>query len=919
MRRVGDDVYGRILSEHHRIIRQSLDGLGGREEATQGDSFFATFTTPRAGVAAALEMQHGFTEHAWPDEQGLKVRMGIHTGEVSASSTGLVGYEIHRAARIAAVGHGGQVLLSSATAGLVEDALPDGVSLRSLGAHRLKDLGRPEVLFQLEAEGLATIFPPLRSLGNPELANNLPTSLSPFIGRAAELTDVRGLITRSRLVTLTGAGGAGKTRLALQAVAELVDGSGEGVWFVELAPVSDPSNVAATILDAMKIRVGTDRSALDELLHALRDQSVLVVLDNCEHVIDVVAEMVDAIARHCPKVRLMTTSREPLGVDGEQVYRVQSLSLPDREVETAEDLHGSDSAELFVARAHLHDSLMVVDDATAPFIASICRRLDGIPLAIELAAARLTSMSPQELSKRLDQRFRLLTGGSRGALPRQQTLGAMVAWSYDLLEDPEQRMLRRLSVFANGFDLKAAEVICGSDDISGPDVPAVLGSLVNKSLVLAERSSQELRYRLLETIRQFAAEQLLQIDGEAVAQRLRDFHANFFLERCESLAPGLFGGPTKVQLLRRYDDEWDDLLAAFETFAEDPEGSARVLRLAVAIAPYLQSRYQLGPVPLLTAALSKYTGRDRLRARALAWVPRLMINSIEEETRDRQLTQYLAMASEAEGIARELDDRELISETLTIQANLTLSVGDTEKALHLVAAALSAVESENAVWCVAYALFTKGRILSFGGVSRSARSYRTAGVPAIEEAANRFRLMNDPQGLARALHLLALVASGAEDFRRARELDEESLRHAEEVGDTLFIMYAAGDLGHHVFMLGETELAEMYARRFIRLSRRLGLPHWQTIFALNTLACCAAATSDFERASKLLGGVEGLDPLMPEHGFFLSDSETRAREVAATQCRAALDDHFKALVAEGRAMSDSQMVNYALRRVAPFE
>ncbi len=305
-------MYAAILAEHHRIIRRSIEEHGGKEEGTHGDSFFATFTSPRASVAAALQMQIALTGHDWPDDEHPQVRMGIHTGEASQESTGLVGYEVHRAARIAAVGHGGQILLSSATVGLIEESLPGGVSLRTLGAHQLKDLGRPEVLFQLEAEGLATKFPPLRSLNNPELANNLPTALSPFIGRVTELTEVRALITKSRLVTLTGAGGSGKTRLALQAVAEFVDGSGEGVWFVELAPVSDALNVAATVLDAMKIRLGRDRTATDELLHALRDQSSLVVLDNCEHLIDVVAQIVDSIGRHCPDVRLLTTSREPL-------------------------------------------------------------------------------------------------------------------------------------------------------------------------------------------------------------------------------------------------------------------------------------------------------------------------------------------------------------------------------------------------------------------------------------------------------------------------------------------------------------------------------------------------------------------------------------------------------------------------------
>ena len=324
------------------------------------------------------------------------------------------------------------------------------MSLRDLGSHRLKDLGHPETIFQLVAEGLECDFAPLRSLDNPELANNLPASLNTFVGRSTELAEVRQLIKDSRLLTLTGAGGAGKTRLALQAAAELLDGSGEGVWFVELAPVSDP-DVASTVMAALHLRVESETTSLDSLLRLLRDQNVLIILDNCEHVIDAVAKIADSIGRNCPRVSLVATSREPLGVDGERIFRVRSLSLPGEDVTVADDLEGSDAAELFLARARAHDSSFEIDNVVAPLVASVCRRLDGIPLAIELAASRLSSMSLDDLHERLDQHFRLLTGASRNALPRQQTLVATVAWSYDLLSDAEREMLRCRSVFVGGF------------------------------------------------------------------------------------------------------------------------------------------------------------------------------------------------------------------------------------------------------------------------------------------------------------------------------------------------------------------------------------------------------------------------------------------------------------------------------------
>ena len=272
MRQHGDDAYSRALSDHHRIVRNALDSHDGREQGTQGDSFFATFTSPSACVFAAIEMQRALTLHEWPFGERLRVRMGIHTGEVAADATGLVGYEVHRAARIAAVGHGGQVLLSSAAAGLVQDSLPGEMSLRDLGAHRLKDLGRPETIFQLVADGLYSEFEPLRSLDNPDLTNNLPASLNPFVGRSTELEEVRNLVVDSRLVTLTGAGGSGKTRLALQVAAELLDGSGEGVWLVELAPVTEPEHVPATVVTAMQLRQEADGLPLEGLIKILRSR-----------------------------------------------------------------------------------------------------------------------------------------------------------------------------------------------------------------------------------------------------------------------------------------------------------------------------------------------------------------------------------------------------------------------------------------------------------------------------------------------------------------------------------------------------------------------------------------------------------------------------------------------------------------------
>ena len=488
--RLGEDGYAQVLAGHHALIRSALTAHDGREMDTQGDAFFAVFSSPRGCVAAVLQMQQALQDHAWPGGERVRVRMGIHCGKAAKTVTGLVGLEVHRAARVAAVGYGGQVLVSEAAAVLVRDWLPPGAALADLGSHRLKDLGRPERIFQLTAAGLPAQFPPLRSLGNPALPNNLPAQPSTFIGRDREVAEVRALVESCRLVTLTGAGGAGKTRLGLQVAAELLDGSGDGVWLAELAAVTDGDAVPPAISRALRLTGQPGRPALEALLDALAPQDVLIVVDNCEHLIGGCAKTAEAIVRRCPRVHLLATSREPLGIGGEAIYRVPSLSLPVPGDSGSGTPGSSDAVALFADRARANGVALDVDEQAGPLVVSVCRRLDGMPLAIELAAARLRSMSLAELHDRLDQRFRLLTGGSRTALERQQTLRATVGWSYSLLTGAEQLLLGRLSVFAEGFGLGAAEAVCGSGDLDVLDVADLLGSLVDKSLVVAEQAGQ---------------------------------------------------------------------------------------------------------------------------------------------------------------------------------------------------------------------------------------------------------------------------------------------------------------------------------------------------------------------------------------------------------------------------------------------
>jgi predicted ATPase/class 3 adenylate cyclase len=586
LQRVGGDVYARVLASHHGLIRAALAAHGGTELNTAGDGFFAGFSSPRACLAAALDMQRALGARAWPGGERVRVRMGVHAGEAEQTAAGLVGLDVHRAARIAAVAHGGQVLVSQTAAALVRESLPPSTGLRDLGWHRLKDLGRPEQIFQLCAAGLPAQFAPLRSLGNPALPNNLPAQLAGFIGRDREMAEVRALVGSARLVTLTGAGGAGKTRLGLQVAAELLDGSGDGVWLAELAAVTDPDAVAGAIGGALRIPAQPGRPALDVLADALGPQDMLIVLDNCEHLIGACATTAEAILRRCPKVHLIVTSREPLGIGGETIYRVPSLSLP-APGDSGEAEVSCDAVALFAARAREQGADLTLDADSIPLVVSVCRRLDGMPLAIELAAARLRSMSLADLAGRLDQRFRLLTGGSRTALARQQTLRAAVGWSYSLLTAAEQVVLGRLSVFAGGFDLAAAEAVGGSGAIDAVEVAGLVGSLVDKSLVVAEPAGTGLRYRLLETIRLFAAERLADNDEEAAAARAA--HCAHYLAIAEAAVAHLTG-PKQDTWWDRLDADHANLRRAAEHAAGEPDGTTHVLRFGVALRRYWMVR-----------------------------------------------------------------------------------------------------------------------------------------------------------------------------------------------------------------------------------------------------------------------------------------------------------------------------------------
>ncbi|MGQ0571571.1 MAG: adenylate/guanylate cyclase domain-containing protein, partial [Armatimonadota bacterium] len=458
LQRVGDRSYKEILEDHHRLLRAAFEKDEGHEVDTQGDAFFVAFPEAGNAVAAAVAAQRAVTAYSWPDGVVVRVRMGLHTGEPTLGPGGYVGIDVHRAARICSAGHGGQILLSETTCGLARTALPEGISLRDLGEHRLKDLARSEHISQVVVPGLPADFPPIKSLD--VRTNNLPSlELTSFIGREHEMEEIKRLLSSARLVTLMGPGGAGKTRLALQVAADLSEKFPNGVWLAELAPLSDPTMVVQTVATVFGVREMPGRPLQDTLVDYLRTRELLLVLDNCEHLVAVSAHLASALLRGCPRLRILATSREALAAAGEATYRVSSLSTPDPgRVRSVEQLTQFDATRLFLERAALSNPRFVVTDAQAPIVAQVCHRLDGIPLAVELAAARVNVLSVDQIARRLDDRFRLLTAGSRADLPHHQTLRATVEWSYELLPKDERLLFQRLSVFAGGFSLEPAEV-----------------------------------------------------------------------------------------------------------------------------------------------------------------------------------------------------------------------------------------------------------------------------------------------------------------------------------------------------------------------------------------------------------------------------------------------------------------------------
>jgi len=867
------DQYAEALAAQQRLMRAAVGAHAGREIDTAGDGFFVAFDRARDAVSAAVAAQRSLASHPWPGPLPVRVRMGLHTGEPTIAAGSYVGLDVHRAARICAAAHGGQVLLSQTAGEIVRHSLPEGVSLRDLGAHQLKDLQHPEHLFQLIIPDLASDFPALRTpSGRP---NNLPVQPNPFIGREEELEQLRRLLRGPvRMVTLTGPGGTGKTRLAIQAGASLLDEFEDGVFFVSLAPVQDPNLVAPRIGTALGVRENPSRSALEGLLDSLQGKHLLLLLDNFEQIVAAAPTVTDLLAA-CPGLKILVTSRIVLRVSGEHEFAVPPLQLPDPQRPLpAERLGEYPAVALFLQRAQAVKMGFALTAENALEVARICAHLDGLPLAIELAAARVKLLSPHAILQRLGSRLDFLKGGARDGPARHQTLRQAIAWSYDLLEPEERPFFRRLAVFVGGFTLEGAEQVCAGQVEGGTSALDAVGALVDQSLLRqAQGPESEPRFGMLENIREFGLE-CLRAAGEW--EQARRAHTAYFLALAEQ-AEAALTGPQQNLWLDRLEAEHDNLRAAL-AWAEEQGEIETGLRLGAALWRFwvMRTHMREGQERLRRLlALPGAGARTSERARALHGLGTIT-NEISEFSMARRFLE------ESLSIWRELGDRKGTATALNGLAWVTSQLGDFGMAGSLSEEALVLNRELGEKRGVAVALFNLGSFALGWSDYRAARSFLEQSLVLRREIGDRrgcayvqvslawveqeqgnydragailgdalatLRELNDRQLTAWALCFRGLIAHDLGALDDAHAILEEGFSLAREVGNKLMIAVALTQLSGVLHSQGEVALALSLVEEAI--SRCRAIHALRLTQALTCRGEIALTMRDYERASVL--------------------------------------------------------------------
>lgn len=874
------------LRRHDALLRTAIEAHGGHVFKTMGDQFCAAFSRAVDAVAAAVDAQRAVASEDWSAVGGLAVRMALHSGATDERDGDYFGPTVNRVARVLAAAHGGQVVTSNAAGQLLRGVMPERTELRDLGEHRLKDLAEPEHVWQLVAPGLPDKFPPLQSLGS--LPNNLPRQVTPLIGREDVLAEIERFALEHPLVTLTGTGGVGKTRLALHAGADLLDGLEDGVWFVELAPVGDAGLVVNTIASTLGLRERSNRAMLDVLVEYLHPRRLLLILDNCEHLIEEAARVADAILRAAPHVRILATSREPLRIAAEHVYRVPSLAVPSGDSLTSEEALHYGALALFAERAAASDAKFALTDESAPIVAEVCRRLDGIALAIELAAARVKVLPPHQLAQKLDERFRVLTGGSRTALPRQQTMRALIEWSYDLLSEQEQRLFRRVAVFVGGWTLEAAERVCTAETLDALEAVDLLSSLVDKSLIVAEAQDHP-RYRLLESMRAFALEKLERSgERETLARRQAEWGADLADRAFEA-----WWTASTRQWRAEFEPELENARAAIG-WALAHDEIVLATRIVVAMSEAYRSLGEVEARSWLEAVVEKLdeTAHPVLAARAWDALSKATLGS-----------RKIDAAQRAAELAERCNDPVMRTLSLSDMAFGLLQAGRPLEAQAVIDKALQLSIENN---------LTRSSI-HLGVLNRRASISRRFG--RFDEA---WRLYSEALSLATALGN-AYDASWMRLSMAELEFEMGNSKQAVELAcavqdetsgprtETHAILARANEAAYRL-ALDDITGARVAAREALRRGR--GAYEQAATIAIQHLATVAALSGDPRCGARLRGYV---DAWFRSEGYQREPTERRIYEILTTALQERLNDaEIEALAAEGAQLSEDQAVAEAL-------
>ena len=887
------------LARHDELLRRAIEERGGYVFKTVGDAFCCAFPTAPDALEAALQAQRVLFAEEWGIEGGVRVRMGLHTGVAEESDGDYFGPPVNRVARLMSAAHGRQVLLSLSAQELVRDQLPTRTSLRDLGEHRLKDLFRPERVFQLLASGLPSEFPPLRTLD--AYRNNLPLQPTQLVGRQKEIAEVCERLSRPevRLLTLTGPGGTGKTRLGLQAAAELTEEFEHGAFFVSLAAISEPQLVVGAVAGALGVKEAGGLPLLESLENYLGEKHILLMLDNFEQVLEA-APMVTELLSAAPYLMVLATSRIPLRLYGEHEYAVPPLALPDPEqLPPVERLSQYEAVRLLVERSQAAKADFSVTNENAAAVAEICHRLDGLPLAIELAAARIKLLTPQAMLARLGNRLKLLTGGARDLPQRQQTLRSTIEWSYGLLEEGEKVLFARLSVFAGGRTLEAIEAICDAEGDLPVEVLDGLTSLVDKSLLKQEEGvGGEPRFVMLETIHEFAREKLKE---SVEAEEIKRVHAQYFLTLAEETYPEL-KGPDQLEWLERLEAEHDNMRAAISWALERKEAELAIRqggalwRFSLVRGHYAEGRRWLEEALAID-------GGESLESRAMALAG---AGTLASEQGD------LDWAKEAceEGLKLLAHEaREASEANLCLLACLGWVKWRREEhgqATQLFEESLALSREMSDTWWLASFLQGLATVsYSQGGFERATELY--------EQSMDLFREQGDKRGLAISLGNLAMLVYSQGDLGRAAKLTEEAVALLRELGTRGGVSMGLYNLGWIALLQDDLGRAANLYRESLSLSWDSGLnPLVQN--ALEGLACVAGAKGEADRAARLWGAAQALHETkgIPRDADFLAEADARTSAVRSGMGEGAWKEAWR----KGRAMTLDEAVSYALEQEA---